>query len=284
MLPKRLSSVVQPDIELFLSDVDGSLITPDHQLTPQTRHAVSELVAHGIRFTIVSGRPPKGLRGIAAELSLTLPLAAFNGAMIIRPDLSVIEEHLLDATLSASILDIVQSTGAEVWLYRAADWFIREGCSAHVLKESDTVGFAPIVVTEFDRRRSAVKIVAVSDDADVLARCSTALSSSLEGRISVHLSQPYYLDITHIKANKGEVVHTLSKLLSIPCDRFATLGDMHNDVLMFQVSGISIAMGNAVPDVKKAAQFITRRNDDEGFAYAVESIILSEAANVSHAS
>ena len=70
-------------------------------------------------------------------------------------------------------------------------------------------------------------------------------------------SQPYYLDVTHADANKGNVITTLSRLLSIPPGEIATIGDMPNDVLMFRASGMSIAMGNASPEVQKEAQFVT---------------------------
>ena len=87
-------------------------------------------------------------------------------------------------------------------------------------------------------------------------------------------SQTYYLDVTHPNANKGTVVTTLSKLLSVPVIEIATIGDMPNDVLMFRKSGLSIAMGNAGPDVQAQAILVTSSNEDEGFAKAIERFIL----------
>jgi hydroxymethylpyrimidine pyrophosphatase-like HAD family hydrolase len=92
--------------------------------------------------------------------------------------------------------------------------------------------------------------------------------------VSAALSQPYYLDVTHPKANKGEVVSALSALLSIPTAQIATIGDMPNDVLMFRHSGLSIAMGNATSDVQHAATFVTTSNTEEGFARAMEKFVL----------
>jgi hydroxymethylpyrimidine pyrophosphatase-like HAD family hydrolase len=97
-------------------------------------------------------------------------------------------------------------------------------------------------------------------------------------RISAERSQPYYLDVTHPNANKGEVVHTLSQLLAIPPEQIATIGDMPNDVLMFTKSGMSIAMGNASTEVQKAATYVTTSNEEEGFAYAMEQFVLRESS------
>jgi hydroxymethylpyrimidine pyrophosphatase-like HAD family hydrolase len=69
-------------------------------------------------------------------------------------------------------------------------------------------------------------------------------------------------------------VKRLSELLAIPAEAIASLGDMPNDVLMFALSGLSIAMGNASPEVQRAARRVTSSNEDEGFALAIERYVL----------
>jgi hydroxymethylpyrimidine pyrophosphatase-like HAD family hydrolase len=87
-------------------------------------------------------------------------------------------------------------------------------------------------------------------------------------------SQPYYLDITHPLANKGTALSELADLMGIPLAEIAVLGDGGNDVAMFERAGLSIAMGNASPEVQSAADFVTDSNREEGFANAIERIIL----------
>lgn len=81
--------------------------------------------------------------------------------------------------------------------------------------------------------------------------------------------------MTHPQANKGQVVLAMSKLLTIPAEEIATIGDMPNDVLMFEKSGVSIAMGNASPEVQASATYVTSTNEDEGFAKAIEAFVLN---------
>ena len=90
-------------------------------------------------------------------------------------------------------------------------------------------------------------------------------------------SQPYYLDVTHPTANKGVVVERMSHFYNIPLEQIATLGDQPNDVLMFERSGLSIAMGNASEEVQGQATYVTASNEDEGFAKAIEQFILPRA-------
>ena len=100
--------------------------------------------------------------------------------------------------------------------------------------------FAPKSSPAFtDAHGRAVKIVGVSDDPELVARCEKEAQEALGERASAARSQPYYLDVTHPQANKGEVVATLSKLISIPATEIVTMGDMPNDVLMFRKSGFA---------------------------------------------
>ena len=121
--------------------------------------------------------------------------------------------------------------------------------------------------------KGVVKVVGVSDDLEAVARCEKDMQDWSNGRASAARSQPYYLDVTHPKANKGEVVGMFSEYCNITPEEIVTIGDMPNDVLMFRKSGTSIAMGNASAEVQKQATFVTDSNEDEGFAKAMERLL-----------
>jgi hydroxymethylpyrimidine pyrophosphatase-like HAD family hydrolase len=137
------------------------------------------------------------------------------------------------------------------------------------------VQFAPTVVDDLGGvLDGAAKIVGVSDDRPLVARCEAELRRRVGAHASAARSQPYYLDVTHPDANKGMVVRFEARFLGVPLEEIATIGDMPNDVLMFGVSGTSIAMGNASPEVQRAARHVTTSNTEEGFANAVDRFIL----------
>jgi Cof subfamily protein (haloacid dehalogenase superfamily) len=266
-LPFQCSAVI--------SDVDGTLVTAEKVLTQRAVAAVNALQAAGIAFAITSGRPPRGMAMLIGPLSLRTPIAGFNGGIFVKPDMSVIAEHVLAADVATHAMEIILRHGMDVWVYSGKDWFIRDAHAPHVAREQGTVRFAPAVVKDFDGvLRSAVKIVGVSDDRDLVARCEKDVQDAIGAKASVARSQPYYLDVTHPDANKGAVVKTLSKLLSVPPNEIATIGDMPNDVLMFREGGLSIAMGNASPEVRAKADRVTDSYSDEGFAKAMEQFVL----------
>jgi Cof subfamily protein (haloacid dehalogenase superfamily) len=265
------------NIRLVIADVDGTLVTQDKILTPRAIASVKRLREKSIAFSITSGRPPLGMQMLVDPLGLTEPIAAFNGGVFVRPDFSVMAQSFVPADIATRVITAIERHGLDCWVYTDRDWLVRKTEAPHVAREQWTVKFPPQVVSDFTADLDRVaKIVGVSDDFAAVARCETDVRSECGHTVSAARSQPYYLDVTHPDANKGNVVTFLSRVLSIPPEQTATIGDMPNDVLMFQKSGISIAMGNASPDVQRQARFVTTSNEDEGFARAMETFILGE--------
>jgi Cof subfamily protein (haloacid dehalogenase superfamily) len=267
------------DVRLVVADVDGALVTPDKVITPRARSAVRNIIAAGIAFTITSGRPPRGMKMLIDDLQLQDPVTAFNGGLFLNPDLSVIRENLLPREAVQPVIDILTKNKLDVWIYSDKDWYVPSRHGPHVDREEWTVKFPPTVESSFEGLLDRVaKIVGVSDDLEAVAGCEKAVQKECGERVSAARSQPYYLDVTHPKANKGEVVNVLSEMLHVPTANIATIGDMPNDVFMFKRSGVSIAMGNASSEVQHAARFVTTSNKEEGFAVAMERFVLRTQA------
>ena len=267
-------------ISLVLADVDGTLVTAEKVLTARAGAAVRALRTADIAFAITSGRPPRGMAMLIDPLALQTPVAGFNGGIFVKPDMTIMEEHVLAADVAKHAIEVILNNRMDVWVYSGKDWLIRDPKAPHVAREQWTVKFAPMVVENFEDVLSrAVKIVGVSDDHDLVARCEKDAQDALGANASAARSQPYYLDVTHPDANKGAVVTILAKLLAVPAGEIATIGDMPNDVLMFRKSGLSIAMGNASPDVQAQADLVTDSYDDEGFAKAIERFILPRVSS-----
>ncbi len=262
-------------IRLLLADVDGTLVTPDKELTGPALAAVHKLHDAGILFAITSGRPPRGMAMLIEPLGLTTPIAAFNGGLMVNPDMSVVEQHVLPEELVVPVSALVGSFGLVTWIYRGPDWYVPDPNGYRVAPESKTVRFEPKIMASLDGLTSDVaKLVGVSGDFDAVARATTAVHDRFGDHVAASRSQPYYLDVTHPNANKGAVARYLSGRYQIPPEEIATIGDAANDVLMFAHSGLSIAMGNASLEVQRAARRVTTANTDEGFANAVERFVL----------
>jgi Cof subfamily protein (haloacid dehalogenase superfamily) len=258
-----------------ISDVDGTLVTDEKILTPRAQAAAAELRANGIIFSITSARPPRGLSMLLRPLGITTPVIGFNGGVIAAPNLAIINEHVLSPEIARRAIDTLDAAGARVWVFSGPGWLIRNAAGPYVALEERTVAFAPTVVEDFGSAiDTAAKIVGVSKDFELLARCENDARNALADSAFVARSQPYYLDITHPLANKGTALTEIAKLLRVPLAEIAVIGDGRNDVAMFERSGLSIAMGNASPEVQHAADLETDSNGEEGFANAIEHFIL----------
>jgi Cof subfamily protein (haloacid dehalogenase superfamily) len=263
-------------VKLMLADVDGTLVTQDKVLTARAITAVHELHDAGVIFAITSGRPPRGMAMLIEPLNLQTPIAAFNGGLLVDRAMNVIEQRVLPEDLVVPVSELMESFALDVWLYSGADWYVPKADGPHVAREAWTVKFEPKIMQDgvHGLTKSVAKLVGVSDDHDAVAKATEAAHDKFGDHVTAAASQPYYLDVTHPLANKGAVAKYLAQRYKIGEDDIATIGDMPNDVLMFAHSGLSIAMGNASPEVKRSARRVTTSNEDEGFANAVERFVL----------
>ncbi|MGJ4953462.1 HAD family hydrolase [Bradyrhizobium sp. HKCCYLS20291] len=265
-------------IALVVSDVDGTLLTKDKVLTERAAKAARELRDSGIAFTITSSRPAIGMGFLIAPLQIDLPVGPFNGSSMIGPDMRPIEQSLIPADAVERCIGLLHQHGIDIWVFTADAWLTRNPDGGYVPNEQRAIRADPTIIDDFSPYLSnACKIVGSSSDFELLAACEGEMQTLLGSEATAIRSQSYYLDVTPPGRDKGTFVTAMAQRLGIPLDAVATIGDMHNDVAMFKVSGLSIAMGNASDDVKSHAKRVTTSNQDEGFANAMEMILAENA-------
>ena len=260
-------------VRLVVADVDGTLLDDHKQLTNAACEAVAALHEAGILFTIISARPPQGVRWIAERLRLTAPVACFNGGTIHDANMVPCKQVMLSSADAHRAAEAVREHGLDLWVFAMHRWYVERLNGYRVAEHAADTDMTPELLANDDPLHIAVKIVGVSKDPAKIFACEKELHRCCSRHISASRSQPYYLDITHEDANKGKAVREIAALAGIPLAQVATIGDMPTDVLMFRVSGMSIAMGNAVPDVQAEAKHVTTSNANEGFALAIRELL-----------
>ncbi|MDB5655615.1 MAG: Cof protein [Tardiphaga sp.] len=265
-------------IALVVSDVDGTMVTKDKVLTDKARAAVQKLHDAGIGFTITSSRPPVGMRFLIEPLGITLPIGPFNGSSMVDDQLKPISQHLIPQPAAQRAIELLDQYGIDIWLFTNDEWLIKRDDGKYVPHEQNTIQHDPVIVDDFTPYLTkACKIVGASADFPLVERCETAMQQALGDSAVAVRSQDYYLDITPPGQNKGTFVKAMAQRLNISLAAIATIGDMQNDLPMFMVAGMSVAMGNATDQVKALASDVTTSNEDEGFAGAVELILRRNA-------
>src|SRR4051812_41879400 len=105
---KVRNEMASDTIAAVLADVDGTLVTKDKVLTPRAIAAVHELQERGVLFAVTSGRPPRGMRMLVEPLNMKGPMAAFNGGIIVQPDMTIVDERTLPEEVARAVVE-------EIW-------------------------------------------------------------------------------------------------------------------------------------------------------------------------
>lgn len=265
--------MVIPNIDLVVSDIDGTLITSNHEITPETRRIALELRLMGIHLCLASARPPRSIKPIARELGLRAPFAAFNGALIQLPDDQVLASSVVPPNITQRIKSIATHLGLDVWLYDAKDWWVGQR-TPFADREAQTAGFYPR--TEgypAQLKRENIKLT-VAGTPDVILRAAERIRGEMGSVVSVSRSKPRFLDITAFGWDKASVAKRMSDLLGVPTKNIAAIGDGPNDIGLFKQAAFSLAMGQAVDQIKNQASTVTSSNDEDGWARGIEKFII----------
>jgi Cof subfamily protein (haloacid dehalogenase superfamily) len=268
---------VERPIRLLVSDVDGTLVRGDKSLADATIAAAQRLAHAHVRMTLISARPPSGILPIAKALGLEAPLGAFNGGTLVMPSGAILTARHLSEQASRTAIDLVEKSGAAIWVFADGKWFASDDSNPHVPHERKAAMVEPVVTRDFTALHGRIdKIVGVSDDSALIAKLQDDAKAALGEEAEVSCSQTYYCDITHPLANKGDGIIALAAAIGVPLEETAAIGDMPNDVPMLKRAGLAIAMGQAPDAVKTEADEITSTNDEDGVAKAIDRILLPE--------
>jgi Cof subfamily protein (haloacid dehalogenase superfamily) len=263
-------------VQLVVTDCDGTLLYTDKSLGNRAVTAVKRLRETGVEFTVASSRPGRGMRHIVEPLGIDMAYASYNGGSLVMPATwQVLSSHKLPRDVVQSALESLDTAGVDAWVFIDDAWYLTNPDATYVPLETRTVGYEGTRVARFDDLDldAVDKIVGSSADTALIERVEGQLQKQLEGRGHAARSQAYYLDVTHLDANKGTAVRELAQRTKVPLERVAVLGDMGNDMAMFEIAGVSIAMGQASDTVQRGASLVSASNDDDGFAVAIEALL-----------
>lgn len=269
--------------DLVAIDVDGTLVTSENKLPAAIAPLIRKTQARGIGVTLVSGRPKLKMAPLIKELGLTLPYIGSGGAYIAYSsnDLVILHRPLARAETIA-IVELARAAKTPI-IFQEPDHLYYEG-SLEDLEQ--LIAISKIDITGV--ANSQVEILRVDD---VLQACAepTKINICSEPRHLLEiesklrlLNLPIYLtysalfslEITRSGINKGEALKVLATYLAIPLERILVIGDSHNDISMFEIAGMAVAMGNAPDEVKAAADLVAPSNDEDGVAWVLRELVL----------
>ncbi len=266
--------------KLIALDMDGTLLREDGTISERTRKAIAAAREQGVRVVLASGRPLEGLERYLNELELNSHddyVLSYNGSLVQNVgSRQVIRSHILSGADARQLFDVSQAVGVNIHAFSRQQGLITPRSSTYTELEGSINGL-PLTELDFaslEPEHEIIKIMLI-DEPEVLARGVAALPAALYEQYTVVQSAPFFLEFLNKQSNKGSGLAALAAHLDIQADEIICVGDAGNDRHMLEYAGLAVAMGNASPDIKAIADFISHSNEEDGVAHVIETFILS---------
>lgn len=284
-------------IKVIASDMDCTLLGEDHKIAPETLSAIKEACDAGIRFMICTGRNFPGAMNELEGADLTCDYIVGSGAEVRDPRQQVVRSTAISPRLCREIYETVRKYPISVTFCTDGDDYrigteeeveeslIRQIQAFHLNQCRDEIRDTELyqrmkrntrVISGIEELEKAglpvYKLFLFSGDLEMLGKIRRELEKNQE--IAVSSSFENNLEITDVKAQKGPVLKEYIESLGYTMDEVMALGDSLNDYSMLSMDfGATVAMENAVPEIRRVAKYTTRSNVEFGVAYAIRELL-----------
>lgn len=261
-------------VKLVVTDMDGTLLNSKSEVSDRFFELYYQLKKHNIQFIAASGRQYFSIVDRFEAIKDEITIVAENGAFAMHGNQELFTSELPNEYISKSIKTL--RTLSNVYIVLCGKY------SAYIeTKDKEFINMFKNYYSEYElvddlteiKEDTFFKIAAYHFD------CSETYIypavKHLESELQVIVSGEHWLDISHLNANKGFALNILQKDLNISKEETMVFGDYNNDLKMIELADFSYAMENAHPNVKKAAKFLTKTNDEKGVEFILEQLINS---------
>lgn len=262
-------------IELLALDLDGTIVGDDGIISPRTRQALAAAQARGVEVTLATGRMFQAALPFARELSIGAPLICYQGSMVRSP---------------SGDPPVVHRTVPLNLAHRVVEWARERDLSVSAYLDDRLYTDRVTPDTLFDAQLSQVELHRVDDllalltaeptklaivtDGRGTGRIARDLAGAMGDRLRVVKTHPRFVEATHPRVSKGWALAQLARLLDVPRESVMAAGDNDNDAEMIAWAGLGVAVGNASPRAREAADHLAPPLEQDGLARAVERFIL----------
>ncbi len=264
--------------KILVLDIDGTVTNNKKEITRRTRDAIFQLAQKGVTIVIASGRPTYGIMPIARELELETHggyILSYNGGKIMDcKTKKVIYEKTLPLHVISKIADLAKEHGCNLMSYDG-DCVITTNPNDPYIELESRINQLPVrQITSFSEydNQNMNKCIATADG-DKLELVEPIFAKAFQD-LNVFRSEPFFLEIVPKGIDKAQSLGVLLEYLGLTKEEMVAMGDGFNDLSMIQYAGLGIAMANAQQVVKDHADFVTKSNEEDGVAYAIDRFFI----------
>lgn len=268
------------DYKLLVLDLDGTLTNAKKEITPRNKEILIQAQQQGTRLILASGRPTYGIAPLASQLQMNLfegYILSYNGGKIIDwKTHEILYSNVLPNVVIPQLYECAKRNGLAILTYDNEYIVTENPENEYVEKEAFLNKMQIRKTNDFlaDIRLPLPKCLIVGNPEKLIA-VESELSILLQGTINVYRSEPYFLELVPPGIDKAQSLAVLLERLNMKREEMVAIGDGYNDLSMIKFAGLGVAMANAQEPVKKAADYITLSNEEDGVAATVERFFLS---------
>lgn len=264
--------------KLLVLDLDGTLTNSKKEITPRTLQTLLAAEERGLRIVLASGRPVFGIAPLANQLQLDRfggYILAYNGGQIIRwSDSEVIYQNMLNPEVLPYLYEcskrgdfrILSYDGDFIMTEDPDNEYVAYECRLNKMQARKVDNFLEEAVKQL---RPKCLIVG---DPEPLHELELEMAEKLKGKNGVYRSEAFFLELVPQGIDKAQCLSVLLEHLGMTREEMICVGDGYNDQSMIEYAGLGVAMSNAKPEVKAAADRVTLSNEEDGVAVLVEQL------------
>lgn len=264
--------------EMLVLDIDGTLTNSEKKITDVTKRAILDTIKRGHSIILASGRPTAGIMKVAKEIKLDEYggyILSFNGAKVINArTLDVIFQNTIPSDLIPEIYNAALAEGVGIISYDDTHIIAGTPIDKYIEKEGKINGLPIKQVDDFvEYIDYPINKCLMTGEPDYLAEVELRMKEKFGDRLSIYRSEPFFLEIMPQNIDKAASLAKLLDHLGMSKEQMISCGDGFNDLTMIEYAGLGVAMGNAQYVVRKASDFITLTNDEDGVAHVIDKFM-----------
>ena len=269
---------MQDRYKLLCLDLDGTLLNDQKQVTERTRQYLQKAKERGIEIALLSGRMPFAIELIERQIGFPCIKAASAGTYILMDDRCISSQSILPEVVLKIYHHYARTHKIPLWIFQKRKWYVTER-DHFVEHEVELVHYEPEVVDirllakEWEVNHTGPNKLLFGAEEEVITQLKKELEKEKIPGIDFARSSEFYLEIYPLGADKGTASCKICDALGILPSQMFAIGDQELDIPMLKAAGLSVAMGNAPDHVKKVADFVTKSNEEDGVAYAMERFL-----------
>ena len=264
--------------KLLALDLDDTLLNEKSKISSRNIAAIRKVAGKGVLVTIATGRMYRSTLPYARELEVDLPLITYHGALIKKAgNNEVLRYAAVPCDMALELLELGEKNDFHLNLYFDDKLFAKEENES--TRFYQTIGSVPVETVGslsrflFQEKIDPIKLTIINQDGR-LEGIQQMLQDRYSSELTILQSRPFFLEITHKEATKGQALDFLAKKKGITAEEVVAIGDSYNDIDMLQYAGMGVAVANAPEPVRSVADVITRANTEDGVAVFLEEYLL----------